>query len=247
MPYEGLEQVPPRPSLAQPLPRCSAPVFSLVPDKLAVALVLMDEMKQSMQCDETTFSTVVHGCAQTRDWKAAERLLKDMRGAGLKPNDACYYALLSASSKAGELKLGEGLLKGMRADGLSPDLYSYSTLFTGCGRFHDWRLALRLLESMKSEGVTATNKIYVAALRACGRGEAEIAGMLLEMMSRNGAELDVAGRAAAMVAFGRGGRADKALALMDDMRKYGPPPNCEKPHCFGVAVGFCLRESEWTW
>jgi len=39
----------------------------------------MDEMKESMPCDETTFSNVVHGCAQTRDWEAAGRLLKDMR------------------------------------------------------------------------------------------------------------------------------------------------------------------------
>lgn len=188
----------------------------------------MDEMKQSMSCDETTFSSVVHGCAQTRDWKAAARLLKDMRAAGLKPNDSCYYALLAAASKAGELRLAEGLFKGMRAaeDGLAAaDLYSYTTLFAGCGRFHDWRLALRLLESMKAEGLLATTKNYVAALRACGRGEAEVAEILLEMMRKQSVELDAAGRAAVMVAFGRGGRADKALALMDDIRANGPPPN----------------------
>lgn len=187
----------------------------------------MEEMKQSMPCDETTFSNVVHGCAQTRDWKAAARLLKDMRAAGLKPNDSCYYALLAASSKAGELRLAEGLFKGMRADGLTADLYSYTTLFAGCGRFHDWRLALRLLESMKAEGLLATKKNYVAALRACGRGEAEVAEIFLEMMRKQRVELDAAGRAAALVAFGRGGRADKALALMDEMRESGPSPTRE--------------------
>ena len=97
----------------------------------SVALALMEEMKQSMPCDETTFSNVVHGCAQMRDWSAAGRLLKDMRDAGLKPNDACYYALLAASSKAGELGLGERLLRNRRADGLSPDPFSYTTLFAG--------------------------------------------------------------------------------------------------------------------
>lgn len=187
----------------------------------------MDEMKQSMPCDETTYSTVVHGCSQTRDWKAAERLLKDMRREGLKPNDACYYALLAAASKAGELRLAEGLFKGMREDGIKPDSYSFTTLFAGCGRFHDWRLALRLLESMKSEGVTPTKKMYVSSLRACGRGEAEVAEIFLEMMRNRRVELDVVGRAAAMVAFGRGGRADKALGLMDEMRKNGPSPNRE--------------------
>lgn len=180
-----------------------------------------------MPCDETTFSNVVHGCAQTRDWKAAARLLKDMRAAGLKPNDSCYYALLAASSKAGELRLAEGLFKGMRADGLTADLYSYTTLFAGSGRFHDWRLALRLLESMEAEGLLATKKNYVAALRACGRGEAEVAEIFLEMMRKQRVELDAAGRAAALVAFGRGGRADKALALMDEMRESGPSPTRE--------------------
>lgn len=102
-----------------------------VPCRASVALALMDEMKENMPCDETTFSNVVHGCAQTRDWDAAGRLLKDMRGEGLKPNDACYYALLAASSKAGELGLGERLLKDRRADGLSPDTFSYTTLFAG--------------------------------------------------------------------------------------------------------------------
>eukprot|EP00903_Cladosiphon_okamuranus_P005631 g5598.t1 len=201
-----------------------------------VALALMDEMKQSMPCDETTFSNVVHGCAQTRDWKAAARLLKDMRAAGLKPNDSCYYALLAAASKAGELRLAEGLFKGMRADGLTADLYSYTTLFAGCGRFHDWRLALRLLESMKAEGLLATKKNYVAALRACSRGEAEIAGILLEMMRKQEVELDAAGRTAALVAFGRGGRADKALALMDYLRENGPPPSLQ---CFNAAIEAC--------
>lgn len=97
----------------------------------------------------------------------------------------------------------------------------------GCGRFHDWRLALRLLESMEEEGLLASDKNYIAALRACGSGEAEIAGILLEMMRKQGLELDLTGRAAALVAFGRGGRADKALALMDDMRENGPSPTRE--------------------
>ncbi len=80
---------------------------------------------------------------------------------------------------------------------------------------------------MEEEGLLASSKNYIAALRACGRGEAEIAGILLEMMRKQGLELNVAGRAAALVAFGRGGRADKALALMDDMRESGPPPTRE--------------------
>lgn len=190
-------------------------------------MALMDEMKKTMTCDETTFATVVHGCAQTRDWPAAERLLKEMRDAGFNPNDACYYSLLSAASKAGELRLAEDLLKRMRRDGLPPDLYAYTTAFTGCARFHDWRLAMRLLEAMKSEGIPPTRRIYGAALRSCDRGEAEVAQVLLDMMQRQGVDLDAFGTAKVILAFGRGGRADKALALMDGMRKTGPPPNRE--------------------
>lgn len=222
----------------------SCPVCLACPSFLAtttVALALMDEMKQSMPCDETTYSTVVHGCSQTRDWKAAERLLKDMRREGLKPNEACYYALLAAASKAGELRLAEVLFKGMGDDGVAPDSHAFTTLFAGCGRFHDWRLALRLLESMRSEGVVPTTKNYAASLRACGRGEAEVAEVLLEMMRTQRVELDVVGRAAAVVAFGRGGRVDKALALMDDMRNNGPSPNRECA-CVRVRVEFsCLN------
>ncbi|CAN0519590.1 unnamed protein product, partial [Ectocarpus sp. 8 AP-2014] len=169
------------------------------------AMTLMDEMKQSMPCDETTFSAMMHGCAQTRDWDAAGRLLEEMNAAGLKPNDACYYTLLVAACRAGELRLAEGLIKGMRKDGAAPDLYSYTTLSAACGRFHDWRMALRIIESMKIDGIPATKKIYAAALAACGRGEAEIAEILLEMMRSQGVELDDVGRSHALVAFGRGG------------------------------------------
>lgn len=88
----------------------------------------MGEMKTEMECDESTFSSVVHGCAQTRNWPVAERLLSEMRTAGFKPNDACYYALLSAASKAGEVSLAEKLLRGMQADGMPPDLYAYSAV-----------------------------------------------------------------------------------------------------------------------
>lgn len=187
----------------------------------------MDEMKQTMACDETTYSAVVHGCAQTRNWTAAERLLAEMREEGFTPNDACYYALLAAASKAGELKLAERLLDRMRAEGLPPDLYAYSTVFGGCGRFHEWRLAMRLLELMRSENISPTRKIFNSALRACGSGEAEVAEIFLEMSKRNGIDADASGCAMAIVAFGRGGRVDKALALLDRMRKSGPPPNGE--------------------
>lgn len=202
---------------------CPRPA-SFVP---AAALTLMDEMKQSMPCDETTFSAMMHGCAQTRDWDTAGRLLEEMNSAGLKPNDACYYTLLVAACRAGELRLAEGLIEGMRADGAAPDLYSYTTLSAACGRFHDWRMALRLIESMKLDGIPVTKKIYSASLAACGRGEAEIAEILLEMMRSQGVELDDVGRAHALVAFGRGSRPDKALALMDDIRENGSPPNRE--------------------
>lgn len=194
---------------------------------LVAALAFMGEMKQTMACDESTFSTVVHSCAQTRDWPAAERVLTEMREAGLKPNDACYYALISAASKAGELALAEKLLKSMRGDGMPPDQYAFTTIFAGCASFSNWRMAMRLLESMEIDGILPTRQIFNAALRACGCGEAEVASVLLEMMRRQGIEADTFGCVSAMIAFGRGGRMDKVLALMDDMRQREMPPNRE--------------------
>lgn len=187
----------------------------------------MDEMKETMACDEATFSTIVHGCAQTRDWLAAERLLEEMRDAGFTPNDACYYALISAASKAGELPLAEKLLKAMKQDGVPPDLYAFASVVTGCGAYGEWRMAMRLLELMEAEGLLPTRKIYSGALRACRGGEAEVAAVLMEKMRRQGVDRDVFGCAAAIEAFGRGGRADKALALMEDLRRDGPLPNRE--------------------
>lgn len=98
---------------------------------------------------------------------------------------------------------------------------------------------------MEEEGLLATRKNYIAALRACGGGEAEIAGILLEMMRKQGVELDVAGRAAALSAFGRGGRVDKALALMGDMRENGPPPTRE--WMMVLANVFGLSKFLWRW
>lgn len=187
----------------------------------------MDEMTETMACDEATFSTIVHGCAQTRDWLAAERLLVEMREAGFTPNDACYYALISAASKAGELPLAEKMLKAMKRDGLPPDLYAYSSVVAGCGAFGEWRMAMRLLELMEAAGLLPTRKIYNGALRACHGGEAEVAALLMDKMGRQGVDRDVFGCAAAIEAFGKGGRVDKALALMEDMRRHGPLPNRE--------------------
>lgn len=187
----------------------------------------MDEMKRDMNCDEATFFSVIHGCAQTRDWASAERLLADMRKLGFKPNDAYYYVLLAAASKAGELELAESFLKSMRTDGLTPDLYAYTTVFGCCGRKKDWRAALKLLEAMKGDGILPTKKIFNAALKACSDGEAEVAVVMLEMIGRQGLELDDLLCASAIVALGRGKRADKALAIFEGMRKSGPPPNRE--------------------
>lgn len=123
------------------------------------ALALMEEMKKSMACDENTFLSVVHGCAQTRDWDTAHRILAEMRDSGFKPSDACYYTLVSASSNAGELDVAEGLLPHMRDDGVPPDLYTYSALMSGCGRTGDWERSARILEDMKSAGIEPTRQV----------------------------------------------------------------------------------------
>lgn len=126
---------------------------------MAGALALMEEMKKDMACDENTFLSVVHGCAQTRDWETAHRILAEMRDSGFKPSDACYYTLVSASSNAGELDVAEGLLPRMRDDGVPPDLYTYSALMLGCGRNGDWKRSARILGDMKSAGIEPTTQV----------------------------------------------------------------------------------------
>lgn len=187
----------------------------------------MDEMKQSMACDEMTFSSAIHGCAQTRDWTAAKRLLNEMRGEGLRPNEGCYYSLVSAASKAGEISFAESLVGSMKNDGLSPDPYLFTVVLAGCARCCDWRTALRILEAMQADGVSPTRDMYKFALGACVQGEAEGASLMLSMMQSQGLERDADICTAAMVAFGKGRRADKAVALMDDMVKQGPRPSGE--------------------
>lgn len=118
----------------------------------------MEAMKNSTDCDEATFASVMHGCAQTRDWHTAQRLLSEMRVAGFKPNDACYYALVSAASKAGELAMAEEFLTGM-IDGVPPDFHAYSAVVAGCAEAGDWETAIRMMGRMKDEGVEPNVKV----------------------------------------------------------------------------------------
>lgn len=194
----------------------------------------MKEMKQNMECDESTFSSVVHGCAQTREWDTACRLLEEMREAGFKPNDSCYYALVSAACTAGELDLAQEFLSSMAEDGVPADSYAYSALLSGCGRAGEWERALRILREMKSGGVEPTLKVYTSVLRACaGAAEvgqaAQVVWDLLEEMRRRGVPRDEFACGAAMEAFGKAGRVSEALRLLKEMRWDGPEANCESP------------------
>jgi pentatricopeptide repeat protein len=94
------------------------------------------------------------------DLKGALALLKDMKAAGLKPDEVTYTTLMQLYVKKEDLKGALALLEDMKAAGIKPDEVTYTTLMQLHVKLEDLKGALALLEDMKETGIEPDKVTY---------------------------------------------------------------------------------------
>ncbi|KAK6280247.1 hypothetical protein POUND7_020514 [Theobroma cacao] len=90
----------------------------------------------------------------------AERTLREMLSAGMKPDDATYTMVIDGFCKNGNVKMGFKLLKEMQSDGHVPGVITYNVLMNGLCKLGQMKNANMLLDAMIGLGVVPDDITY---------------------------------------------------------------------------------------
>ena len=113
------------------------------------------------------YTVVLSSFAESKLWKQALTLLKDMPKAEVQPNVISFNAAISVCEKAGRWQEAVTLLEAMPQAKVQPNVISYSAAISACSKGGQWQEALMLFEAMpkSSEMSSATIQPSVPARR----------------------------------------------------------------------------------
>ncbi len=190
-----------------------------------------------------TYTTVIALCAReamaskdtkvmTSMFEQANKLLDEMRGAGLTPELATYNALLDVCGRCMRTERGQEVLKMLQEEGYQKDAYTYAASMRLRGQVDGSGVqsALELLDEMKAVGVPRKVKTYNMLLSVVrehsSRAEDAVADAwrVWDMMKRDDIAPDKVSYVSMIAILEKGARRrvplaqQQALNMIDEMR-----------------------------
>jgi pentatricopeptide repeat domain-containing protein 1 len=140
-------------------------------EDMATASKLFQEMKERMQPDLISYSTIIKGCCRGGDLKKAMEVLNDMKRNHIKPDEVLFNSLLDGCAKNGSLEMAQHVYQEMRLLGIKPSNVTFSILIKAYGKARQVQKALEILEEMRVEGVAPGMIVYTCLLQTCIRSK----------------------------------------------------------------------------
>ncbi|KAK7831019.1 putative pentatricopeptide repeat-containing protein [Quercus suber] len=125
---------------------------------------------------QLVFEEIPSGVCVPREGRVvdAERTMKEMLSAGMKPDDATYTMVMDGFCKKGDVKMGFKLLKEIQSDGYVPGVVTYNVLMNGLCKLGQMKNANMLLDAMLNLGVVPDDITYNILLEGhCRNGNPE--------------------------------------------------------------------------
>lgn len=145
---------------------------------IEASLQVFNEMED---CNIISWTAIITGYAKYGFAKRALKFFSDMLGAGVKPNEVTYVAVLSACSHAGMIDEGWKFFYSMSEEhGISPRMEHYACMVDLLGRSGYLQEAVEFIRSMP---FTADALVWRTLLGACRvYGDAELGKYAAEMI-----------------------------------------------------------------
>ncbi|KAF2302418.1 hypothetical protein GH714_036254 [Hevea brasiliensis] len=184
---------------------------------ISFARELFDSMPQR---DPVAWSALIAGytqCGQSRD---ALRLFNFMQLEGVKVNEVSVVSVLSACSNLGALDHGRWVHgNGSVLGNEGKNVYTWSSAMNGLAMNGAGDKCLELFSLMQNEGVLPNEVTFLSILRACCvLGLVEDGHMYLDAMRKDyGIEPLLEHYGCIVDLYGRAGRLDEALNIINDM------------------------------
>ncbi|KAK4393150.1 Pentatricopeptide repeat-containing protein [Sesamum angolense] len=179
--------------------------------------------------DVVSWSTVISGYAKTGDIEMAKGLAKEaarlydrMEEARLKPDDATFVSILSASAESGLLGLGKKVHQSiLRRHGAylvqwKEKMVTWNAMIHGLAMHGHGRKALQLFDRMKQEGFAPDKVTFVGVLAACSQCNDGI-HHFYSMENDYGIAPEIEHYGCLIDLLGRGGRLSEAFRLLHNM------------------------------
>ncbi|TKV97427.1 hypothetical protein SEVIR_9G493500v4 [Setaria viridis] len=203
---------------------------------LGTARRLFDGMPER---DVSSWTAMVWGLARSgtpRDAVGMFRaMLSDDGGGGAKPNEATVVSVLHAAASTGALACGEALHSYALKRGLAGEQVVGNALINAYAKCGDARMALRAFDELPEKDMVSWGTVTMA-MAVNGRCRAAL--LLLSLMLRRGVRPDGAVFLALLSACCHAGLADRALEVLDAMRRvYGIAPRKQHYTCALDACG----------
>jgi pentatricopeptide repeat domain-containing protein 1 len=209
------------------------------------AYELMAEMRQrGVRPTVVTYNALISTLEKSSQPKKALELLKEMEAEGVSPNERSFNSLINACEKGGGLwETAFHLLQQMEKCGVWPSVITYNAAISTCAKGSQPAKALHLLNDMQTKGIKPTETTFNAAISACARDAfffSKVEELLLEMDKLN-IKRTVMTYTALASACKTAGKADRARAVLPEMRARGLLPN---EYTYSAVISACENRAQ---
>ncbi len=194
------------------------------------------------------YTTLIRALAKKQDFAHVSALYEGLRrNPTCKLNRIAYNALLDCCVKCAQYERMSGIYEDMlraaaaeqckeNADSVEPDLITYSTLIKGMCRSGQMRKAIALYEEMRHKGLELDEVVFNSLLDGCVKCDCPFKESERIIADMNNLKIRFSNYTYSILIklYARNRVADKALAVLDDMKKNGVTP--------GVIVYTCLLQ-----
>jgi len=138
-----------------------------------LALSVYSVMKTQVKLDLATYSSLIHAQGESSgSVEAADSIMEDMKGAGLKPDESVMNMMLVACFREANVTLGKKIFEELTASGACPNHATYSTMVKLYGRCQRLQDALALVAGMEAQsGLAPSTHTYTCLVQACIRNK----------------------------------------------------------------------------
>ncbi|KAL8450865.1 hypothetical protein Emag_002971 [Eimeria magna] len=133
----------------------------------------MKASDQAIRPNTVMYSTLIKGCAQSKQLDQALALFEEMSAQGIEVNTVTYNSLLDVCARVGAMDRAAMLLDDMLKNGVKPDLITFSTIIKGYCAHGQMDKGLLLLKAMKQKNISPDGVLYNSLLDGCVRAGAQ--------------------------------------------------------------------------
>ncbi|KAL2329932.1 hypothetical protein Fmac_017513 [Flemingia macrophylla] len=190
--------------------------------ELDVARRVFDEMPQR---DVVSWTTMLSGYSQARRPREALELFREMRHAGVWPDEVTMVSIVSACSGLGDVETGRMVHQFVEENGFGWMVALCNALVDMYGKCGCLEEAWRVFHQMKRRSLITWNTMLTVC---ANHGNADDAFRLFEWMVCSGVVPDSVTLLALLVAYAHKGLVDEGIMLFERMeRDYGVVPRIE--------------------